>query len=162
MGVRRLSLCPRAYVCHHISRSEFKQSEDAEACITGSHTVHINSLLFYRVAGLKQRNDGKPKATWASCDKLGKTASFSFLFFFFFDKSHVFFFKRTDPVSFLTSLYILKTSHQQSVRGEKSDSWLRKNQSREHKRRKKNYGAFKLIPKAPIGVCIVLFFITFQ
>lgn len=26
----------------------------------------------------------------------------------------------------------------------------------------KNYGAFKLIPKAPIGICFVLFFITFQ
>lgn len=30
------------------------------------------------------------------------------------------------------------------------------------KKEEKNDGAFKLIPKAPTGVCIVLFFITFQ
>lgn len=32
----------------------------------------------------------------------------------------------------------------------------------ESTRERKNYGALTLIPKAPTGVCIVLFFITFQ
>lgn len=40
-------------------------------------------------------------------------------------------------------------------------SWLTRSQYRERKRGK-NDGAFKLIPKAPIGICFVLFFITFR
>ena len=61
---------------------------------------------------------------------------------------------------FLRFVYFEDFSTAKCEEEEKSHSWLRKNQSREYKR--ENYGAFKLIPKAPIGVCIVLFFITFQ
>lgn len=64
----------------------------------------------------------------------------------------------------LLSLYICKNSQQQGVREGKVTE-LAKGKKKKTIRRVeegKNYGAFKLIPKAPIGVCIVLFFITFQ
>lgn len=65
------------------------------------------------------------------------------------------------PFLFILFVYFEDFTTAECERVKKSDSWLRKNQSNEYKK-EKNYGAFKLNPKAPIGVCIVLFFITFQ
>lgn len=73
----------------------------------------------------------------------------------------VFFMADRSCFFFILFLYFEDSPIAECAAGKKSHSWLRKNQSRDYKR-EKNYRAFKLIPKAPIGVCIVLFFITFQ
>lgn len=97
-----------------------------------------------------------------------KYVFWGFLFVFFKLMLKIFFLMTDGSCEFtvfLLSLYICKTSHQQGVREGKSHrvGWGEKKKKticREEEG--KNYGAFKLIPKAPIGVCIVLFFITFQ